>query len=822
MDSRLRGNDEQKKTSSSMKISENWLRERVPLQADRAALAERFDMIGHEVESIEPLGGQLDGIVVARIVACARHPEADRLQVCEVDAGDQTLQIVCGAPNARAGLRAPLAKIGAQVGTLSIRAARLRGVESFGMLCSAKELGLDADASGLLELADDAPVGMPLAEYLGLPDAVFDLGLTPNRADCLSLEGLARDVAAAFDVPFAPLAVETVPARSERRLEIRLEAPADCPRYCGRYITGLDAAAQTPPWMRERLRRSGLRPISLLVDVTNYVMIELGQPLHAFDADTLAGPVGVRRARTGETLRLLDERDVALDDGFLVITDADRPVALAGLMGGWDTRIGTATKNVFLEAAHFAPAALAGRARRLGMHTDAAHRFERGVDPELPRRALERATRLIVEAGGGEVGPILEAVSAPDLPARAPVRLRRSRIERVLGLRVPDAEVERILGALGLTVDADAEGWTATPPSARFDIAIEEDLIEEVARIHGYERIPDRAPSGELAGPSLREDRVGLRALREQLAARGYLEAVTFAFVERELLAAWNLAEGEIALSNPLSAELSVMRTSLLPGLVAALAANRSRQQARVRLFEAGRAYFSGSVRAEPADPGTTSRQSPAPIEVDRIAGVACGGAVAEQWGETARALDFFDVKGDVESLFALTGSEHAFTFEPASLPWLHPGQSAAILRDGRTLGYVGALHPNLARRLDLGGDVYVFELDVDALASRAVPSAQPLSRFPSVRRDLSFELPEEVPYAEVEKAIRGAVGETLTDIVLFDRYAGANLGSGVKSLAIGLILQDRYRTLTDPDADRCVALAVAALESGCKARLRG
>lgn len=790
-----------------MKLSENWLRSRVPLTVDRDTLRERLDMIGHEVESIEPLGAQLDGIVVAQIVACARHPEADRLQVCEVDAGEERLQIVCGAPNARPGLKAPLARIGAQVGTLSIKAAKLRGVESFGMLCSAKELGLDADASGLLELPEDAPVGTSLADYLGLPDAVFDLGLTPNRADCLSLEGLARDVAAAFYVPFAPQAVDAVPARSDRRIEIRLDAPADCPRYCGRYISGLDAAAQTPAWMRERLRRSGLRPISLLVDVTNYVMLELGQPLHAFDADTLQGPVGVRRARAGETLRLLDEREVALDESFLVITDADRPVALAGLMGGWDTRIGTATRNVFLEAAHFAPGALAGRARRLGMHTDAAHRFERGVDADLPRRALERATQLILDAGGGDAGPILEAVSAEHLPVRAPVRLRRARIERVLGIGVPDAEVERILRALGMTVHVDAEGWSATPPGARFDIAIEEDLIEEVARIHGYERIPDRAPSGELVGPSLREDRVGLAALREQLAARGYLEAITFAFVEGAQLTAWHMDEGAIALANPLSAELSVMRTSLLPGLVAALAANRSRQQTRVRLFETGRAYF---ARAE------------GPHEVPRIAGVACGDAVAEQWGEAARALDFFDVKGDVESLFALSGNEGAFSFEPAALPWLHPGQSAAVLRDGRVLGHVGALHPILARTLDLAGDVYVFELDLDPLGAREVPSAQPLSRFPSVRRDLSFELPEEVPYAQVENAVRAAVGETLTDVVLFDRYAGANLGSGVKSLAMGLILQDRYRTLTDPDADRCVALAVAALESGCKARLRG
>ncbi len=789
-----------------MKISENWLRTRVPLTVDRDALRERFDMIGHEVESLEPVGGSLDGIVVAQIVACAKHPEADRLQVCQVDAGGETLQIVCGAPNARAGLKAPLAKIGARVGELTIKAAKLRGVESSGMLCSAKELGIDADASGLLELPPDAPVGTSLAQYLGLPDAVFDLGLTPNRADCLSVEGLARDVAAAFDLPYGLLAIEPVAVSSERRIEIRLESPADCPRYCGRYVTGIDAAAQAPDWMRERLRRAGLRPISLLVDVTNYVMLELGQPLHAFDADTLEGPIGVRRARAGESLKLLDERDVALDDRFLLITDADRPVALAGLMGGWETRIGTATKNVFLEAAHFSPAALAGRARTLGMHTDAAHRFERGVDPELPRRALERATRLIVESAGGEAGPVIEAVSVEHLPVRAPVRLRRARIERLLGIRVPDAEVERILAALGMHVATDAEGWTATPPGARFDIAIEEDLIEEVARIHGYDRIPDREPSGELVGPSLREDRIGLAAMRDQLAARGWFEAITYAFVAREQLDAWHLADGAIALANPLSAELSVMRTSLLPGLAAALVANRSRQQARVRLFEAGRAYLGGgAVR-----------------EVERIAGVACGRVAAEQWGEIARPLDFFDIKGDVESLFALTSAESEFRFGPAAQPWLHPGQSAEVRRGDRLVGHVGVLHPTLARQLGLDEDVHVFELDLDVLAGRDVPSAQSLSRFPSVRRDLSFELPEDVPYAQVEAAVRAAVGETLTEIVLFDRYAGPNLGTGVKSLAMGLILQDRYRTLTDPDADRCVALAVAALESGCRAKLRG
>ena len=790
-----------------MKISENWLRSRVALGVDREALIERFDMIGHEVESAERIGGALDGIVVARIVACVRHPEADRLQVCEVDAGGERLQIVCGAPNARAGLKAPLATIGAQVGDMTIKAAKLRGVESSGMLCSAKELGLDADASGLLELPDDAPVGAKLADYLGLPDTVLDLGLTPNRADCLSLEGIARDVAAAFGVAYAPLDVEPVAPVQSRGIEIRLEAPADCPRYCGRYITGIDAGAATPAWMRERLRHSGMRPISLLVDVTNYVMLELGQPLHAFDADRLHGPIGVRRARAGESLRLLDEREVTLDDGFLVITDADRPVALAGLMGGWDTRIDGATRNVFLEAAHFSPAALAGRARRLGMHTDAAHRFERGVDPGLPRRALERATRLIVDAGGGEPGGILETVSAADLPPRPPVRLRRARIARVLGIEVPDAEVVRILCALDMHVEGDAEGWTVTPPARRFDIAIEEDLIEEVARIHGYDRIPDRAPSGQLAGPVLREDRVAGGAWREQLAARGYQEAITYAFVAREQLATWGLAEGAIGLANPLSAELAVMRTSLLPGLVAALAANRSRQQARVRLFELGRAYHA---------------TADAPRETERISGVACGNAVAEQWGEAARQVDYYDLKGDVESLFELTGAAGEFRFEPGTARWLHPGQSADIHRGDRLVGRLGALHPSLLGPLGLDHDVYAFELDLDGLAERAVPRSERFSRYPSVRRDLSFELPEDVPYGRVEAAIRDAVGETLSDLIVFDRYAGTNLGSGIKSLAIGLILQDRYRTLTDQDADRSVALAVAALESGCKAKLRG
>ncbi|TLY52911.1 MAG: phenylalanine--tRNA ligase subunit beta, partial [Gammaproteobacteria bacterium] len=628
-----------------MKISENWLRELVALDANRATLIEKLNMIGHEVEEAAPLGEGLAGVVVAQIVDCAKHPEADRLQVCKVDAGGgNTLQIVCGAPNARPGLKAPLATVGTKVGEITIKAAKLRGVESSGMLCSAKELGIDADASGLLELAADAPVGKPLAEYLGLPDCMIDLGLTPNRADCLALHGVANDVAAAFGVAHKPPALAPIDAAIARKIEIKLEAPADCPRFCGRYIEGIDPNAKAPLWLTERLRRCGLRSISLLVDVTNYVMIELGQPLHAFDAATLAGPIGVRFAHAGEKLKLLDEREVELSEKFLVVTDADKAVSLGGIMGGFDTRVTATTRDVFLEAAHWRPGVIAGRARGLGMHTDAAHRFERGVDAELPRRALERATQLVVEFGGGKPGPIIEAVSLAHLPQRAPIELRRARIARVLGIEVPDAEVERILRDLGMVVkrfsedeanfhqivsdDGRRPDWQVTPPSARFDLALEVDLIEEVARIHGYERIPTLAPRGELDVPALAEDRVDVAALRAQLAARDYYEAITYAFVHGDTLRTWQLDTGAIALDNPLSADLGVMRTSLLPGLVGALIANRNRQHERVRLFEVG------NVFQKNAEPGG------APIETLRIAGVACGKASELQWGVDKRALD--------------------------------------------------------------------------------------------------------------------------------------------------------------------------------------
>ncbi|WP_447936617.1 phenylalanine--tRNA ligase subunit beta [Thermomonas fusca] len=793
-----------------MKFSENWLRQHVKTTATRDELAATLTAIGLEVEELTPLGEALDGVVVARILSAEKHPQADKLQVCQVDAGlDAPLQIVCGAPNARAGLVAPLATIGTTVGALTIKAAKLRGVDSNGMLCSAKELGIDADASGLLELPDDAPVGTPLADYLGLPDAAIELKLTPNRADCFGVRGIAFDVAAATGCEVEPLQAEPVAAVTDSAMAVELNAGSDAPRFVARVIEGVDPAAKTPVWMAQRLVRSGVRPVSFLVDVTQYLMLELGQPMHAYDRHLLKGPVGVRHARAGEAVTLLNGDEAKLDDGFLVITDADRVVGLAGIMGGNNTKVGEATRNVLLEAAHFAPAAIIGRSRKLGLHTDAAHRFERGVDPELPRIAIECATRLILDIAGGKPGPVQEAVLAQHLPQPQPVMLRRARLARVLGTQVADAEVARILSALGLAVQAVADGWQVTPPARRFDLAIEEDLIEEIARIHGYDAIPATLPGGStrLIAPS--ESRSSEHDLRRQLVARDYLEAINFAFVDADLLKTWQLDAGGVALANPLSAELGVMRTRLLPGLTAALARNVARQQPRVRLFELGRTF---------------AASEDAPQETRRVAAVACGKATAEQWGVAERALDFHDLKGDLDSLAALSGA--VLEYRASTQPFAHPGRSADVYRideagEAACIGWIGQLHPRLQQALGLDVDVYGFELALDALLARPLPRAKALSKYPSVRRDLAFVVPEAVTWAAMKATAETAAGPILRELRLFDRYAGKGIESGFKSLAIGLILQDESRTLEDRDVDAVVAAVVAALDKEHSAAIR-
>lgn len=794
-----------------MKFSENWLRQHVKTSASRDALAATLTAIGLEVEALTTLGEQLDGVVVGKILAAEKHPEADKLQVCQVDVGGAApLQIVCGAPNARAGLMAPLATIGTQVGNLTIKAAKLRGVASNGMLCSAKELGIDADASGLLELPDDAPVGKPLADYLGLPDASIELKLTPNRADCFGVRGIAFDVAAATGCEVEPLHAEPVAAVTTAAMAVELSAGADAPRFCCRVIEGVNATAKTPLWMAQRLLRSGVRPISLLVDVTQYIMLELGQPMHAYDRDLLTGPLGVRHAHAGESLKLLNGETATLDAQFLVITDADRVVGLAGIMGGDATKVSDGTRNVVLEAAHFAPAAIIGRSRKLGLHTDAGHRFERGVDPELPPIAIEYASRLLLEIAGGTPGPVVDVLRDADMPKPQVVSLRRARLARVLGTQVGDAEVTRMLGALGFAVEHTDAGWTVTVPPRRFDIAIEEDLIEEIARIHGYDAIPATLPGGStrLIAPS--ETRSSEHDARRQLVAREYLEAINYAFVDAALLAHWQLDTGSVALANPLSAELGVMRTRLLPGLTAALARNSARQQSRVRLFELGRTFAAGND---------------APIETRRIAAVACGDAASEQWGVAARKLDFHDIKGDLDSLAAISGA--TLEYRASTQPFAHPGRSADVYRlneagEGECIGWIGQLHPRVQQAMDVDAEVYAFEIELDALLTRPLPRAAALSRYPSVRRDLAFIVPESVRWAALLASVRQAAGGSLREVQLFDRYVGKGVETGCKSLAMALILQEDSRTLTDCDVDTVVADVVAALGTGHGAVIRG
>ncbi|HWR95912.1 MAG TPA: phenylalanine--tRNA ligase subunit beta [Arenimonas sp.] len=793
-----------------MKFPENWLREHVSTPASHERLSECLTAIGLEVEEDTVIGGALTGVIVAEILSLQKHPEADRLNVCQVAVGDgQTVQIVCGAPNARAGLKAPLARIGAILpGDFEIKAAKLRGVDSFGMLCSAKELAIDLDASGLLELPEDAPVGSALADYLGLPDACFELKLTPNRADCFSIRGIAFDLAAALESQVNPMEIPEIPVNSQKAIEVGVdvEAAADCPRYCGRVIEGLDSNARTPLWLSEKLKRSGIRPISPLVDITQFVMLELGQPMHAFDAGKLTGPIGVRYAELNEPCRLLDGREMELSPEFLVITDANKAVAVAGVMGGLDSSVSDTTTSVFLESAHFAPSAIIGRARKLGLHTDASHRFERGVDPQLPLLALERASALVLEIMGGHAGPVTQAESPEHIAVAKPVLLRRARLQRVLGMQVADARVEQILRALGMQVKPADEGWQVVAPSSRFDISIEEDLIEEVARIVGYEHIPVRTPSGEVPLVSRSELALDESALRAQMLAMDVQETINYAFVDAALLQDWALDQDAVALVNPLSAELAVMRTSLLPGLVKTLTNNSARQQTRLRFFEMGRVF--------------SVQEAVAPLERQTLAAVLCGPAMPEQWSAKGVDVDFYDIKAMLDAVLA--GCGFSADYRVSDRAFMHPGRSAEVSVDGQVVGVIGALHPGLNKVLDLPGDVFAFELDLSALPQRALPKASAVSRFPSVRRDLALLVPESVSWGEIAQCVRATLGSRLQSLTVFDQYRGAGLQPGTKSLAMGLILHDISRTLQDVEVEQSISDLLEKLGKDCQAVLRG
>jgi len=792
-----------------MKFSVNWLKQWVRLEHSAEQLAERLTASGLEVEELSPVAGDFDGIVVAEIESCSTHPDADKLSVCTVnDGGPERLQIVCGAPNARAGIKVPLARVGAQLGAeFKIKKAKLRGVESNGMLCSARELGMSDDHSGLLELPADAEAGVNFRSWLALDDHSIEIDLTPNRADCLSIRGLARDVAASCGGEFIDHEIPSVTASSKSGFPIRLEDKAACPRYVGRVIENVSATVRTPLWMQEALRRSGIRSISPIVDVSNFVMLELGQPMHAFDRDKLDSEIIVRRGVAGEKLVLLDGSEVDVGEDVLAICDASGPVALAGIMGGAASAVTDETRNILLESAWFNPAVIMGKARAYGKHTDASHRFERGVDPHGQARAVERATQLILDICGGQAGPVLLAEINEFLPVVAAVKLRLQRLNKVVGHVFSQQQVEQILTRLGMQLEyhVSEQAWTVFAPSSRVDIAIEEDLIEEVARIFGYDNIPLRMPSGEVKVGSAAVHEVSLLQLRESLCAAAYQEAINYSFLDSKQLEAVFQAEDALPLANPLSADLGVLRTTLLPGLLAALNRNLRRQHARVRLFETGLAFLQGESL----------------LEVPRVAAVACGPALPEQWSLKSRPTDYFDIKGDVERLLALRG-DGQIRFERLHAPWAHPGASASVFLEDQCLGWCGAVHPQVLQSLDISCEVFAFELDLQPLQQRAVQLAKPYSRFPSIRRDVAIWLPEQTTYTEVQSCILESAGELLQNLVVFDVYHDQKLKKGFKSLAIGLILQNVSSTLTDDIADSLIQQVISNLKSRLSAELRG
>ncbi len=803
-----------------MKFSDQWLREWVDPEVPTAALAEALTLAGLEVAGVTPVASRFSGVEVGEIRAIETHPEDPGLRVCSVfDREGDAYTVVCGAPNARAGLRVAWARVGATLpGGRVIGRVAFGDVASAGMLCSAEELGLEDTSDGVMELPLDSPLGADVWHLLGLDDQAIEVDLTPNRGDCLGIAGIAREIGVLFRRPVTPPAVRPVAAVIPDVLEVRVLAPAACPSYVGRIVRGLDARAHTPLWVRERLRRAGVRCLGPIVDVTNYVMLEWGQPMHAFDLARLGAPIEVRHAREGERITLLDGQELALTGETLVIADRTRAVAVAGIMGGHDAGVGPNTTDVFLESAFFAPAAVAGKARVYRLQTDSSHRFERGVDFEIQDRAIERATALLIAICGGRPGPVVSKRAPEHLPARNAITLRASRMRRLLGVDVPAQEVAEVLSRLGMSVAAEpgasglaaseAGAWRVQPPSFRFDLAIEADLIEELARVRGYERIPGRSPLGALKMSPRPEAVLDTARLRQVLCDRGYHEAITYSFVDPVNLGRLMPGVETLQLANPIASDMSVMRPSLWPGLLGALKRNQDRQVARVRLFEIGLVFRLADGKLD---------------QCPKIGGVAWGPCVPEQWSEPRRAVDFFDVKNDVEALLALAGADGgAVEFQLHTDPALHPHQSALVLRAGREVGVIGALHPLTARALGLQTPVYVFELDLGPLCQRELPVYRPLSRFPLVRRDLSLVVARDTPAGAVLECIAGQASEVLQEARLFDLYCGEGLDAAEKSVAIGLIFQGISSTLIDEEVDAFVERVLIRLQETLGARQRG
>ena len=810
-----------------MKFSERWLKQWVPVSVPTGELCEQLTNAGLEVEGTERVAPEFSGVVLAEVVGVRPHPNAhDHLSVCQVQAGDGIVEVVCGAPNVRQGMKTALAVVGAELPNgVQIRRAELRGMASEGMLCSEQELGLGNDASGLLELdADfgaafdvagaDVRPGVDARQALALDDVTIELDLTPNRGDCLGLRGLAREVGLLNRLAVTAPDIVAVSATIDTVFPVQVDNPAGCPRYLGRVVEGVDCSRRAPLWLRERLRRCGLRSIDPVVDVTNYVLLELGQPMHAFDLDALHGGIVVRNGRDGEELAMLDGRGLAVDENALLITDHRGPVALAGVMGGERSGVGTATRNVFLECAFFAPLTVAATARRYAMHTDAAHRYERGVDHDLQASAMQRATALLLAIAGGRAGPVVEAGDAQHLPAARSVALRKARLAHLVGEEIPDADVERILTRLELAPTAQGTGaakvWTTTAPSHRFDIEREEDLVEEVLRIHGYNAVASRVPATALAlGSATASKQVPLR-IADLLVDLGYSEAVTYSFVDPALADVLDPQGDPLRLVNPVSSDHAVMRTNLLPGLVGALRTNLTRQADRIRLFEVGQCF-------------ATDQDAPNGVgQATVCGGILYGWREAESWAHDNAAVDFFDVKGDVERILALGGGEAEFVRAADAV--LHPGQSAVVQVDGQPIGRLGRLHPEVEAALHLPSGVWVFELRMDALSSlgdvrRRRDAA--LSRFPAVRRDMALVMDQQIAAARIEAIVRRVLGTLVTDFRLFDVYVGEGIEPNQKSVAVGVTLQHPARTLRDEEVNQHFDRTLAALAAEVGARLR-
>ncbi len=790
-----------------MKLSEKWLRTWVSPKMDTRAIVDCLTMAGLEVDSVEPVAPVLARVVVGVVKSVAAHPNAAKLKVCVVDVGRaRPLRIVCGATNVREGLRVAVALNGAKLpGGREISSNEIRGMKSAGMLCSAAELGLAESSEGLLELDATAKPGQALIDALGLDDVSIDIDLTPNRGDCLSVSGIARELAALTGARLKLPRINAVAARSADKPVIRIQAKRECPHYVGRIIEGLDPRARTPLWMSERLRRSGLRTIHPVVDVTNYVMLELGQPMHAFDRAQVDGAIVVRRARAGESLVLLDGKTLSVEAGTLLIADRSKSLALAGIMGGQNSAVRDGTTDIILESAFFQPTAIAGRARSLGLHTDSSHRFERGVDPALQRRAMERATRLLLDIAGGRAGPVAEETAWAQMPHRAEIRLHATKVERLLGMGMKPARIEAVLRRLGMAPRKQNRSWLVAVPSYRFDLEREVDLVEELARLTGYDQIPERKPMAATAPAEVPEGRLNPNRMRYLLSDRDFQEVINYSFVDPVLEARLNPEATPVPLSNPLSSDMAVMRTSLWPGLIRNLVHNANRQHDRIRLFELGRCFHPGVRRVE---------------EKDMLGAVVTGTALPVQWGASQRPVDFFDLKGDLQVLLGLGGLQD-FRFENVSHPALHPGQTARISRKSEQIGWIGRLHPEIQREMGVETPIVLFEIELSAIQNVELPEYGEISRFPAIYRDLAVVVDESIPAQAVVDCTRKAAGELLVNLELFDEYRGEGIDSGRKSLGLGLTLQDSSRTLNEDIVETVVGRVVGALSSELAAELR-